>query len=178
MADKKYLVDPKKRFSSRVENYIKYRPSYPVEILDFLKKKKILAKDTSIADIGSGTGILTKIFLDNGNHVYGVEPNNDMRKAAENLLRDYKNFSSVKGSAEATGLEENSINLIIAGQAFHWFDVEKAKKEFKRILKPNGHVVLIWNNRGKAGAEFNLSYENFMLKYGTDYKSVRKNDSI
>ena len=170
------MVDPKKRFSSRVENYIKYRPSYPVEILDFLKKKKILAKDTSIADIGSGTGILTKIFLDNGNHVYGVEPNNDMRKAAENLLRDYKNFSSVKGSAEATGLEENSINLIIAGQAFHWFDVEKAKKEFKRILKPNGHVVLIWNNRGKAGAEFNLSYENFMLKYGTDYKSVRKNE--
>ncbi|MFX0074762.1 MAG: class I SAM-dependent methyltransferase [Candidatus Hermodarchaeota archaeon] len=176
MVDKKYLVDPKKRFSSRVENYIKYRPSYPLEILEFMKKKGMLVENTIIADIGSGTGILTKMFLDNGNHIYGVEPNKDMREAAENLLQDYKNFSSVEGSAEATGLEESSIDLIIAGQAFHWFDVEKAKKEFKRILKPNGHVVLIWNNRGKAGTEFNVNYENFMLKYGTDYKEVRKNE--
>lgn len=176
MGEKEYLVDPKKRFSSRAENYVKYRPSYPLEILDFLKKISILKENTIIADIGSGTGILTKIFLDNGNYVYGVEPNKDMRKAAENLLQDYKNFSSVEGSAEATDLEENCVDLIIAGQAFHWFDVEKAKKEFKRILRPNGNVVLIWNNRGKAGAEFNEKYENFMLKYGTDYKAVRKNE--
>ena len=176
MTEQKYKVDPKKRFSSRVENYIKYRPSYPLEIIDFLKEKKILTENTVIADIGSGTGILTKIFLDNGNCVYGVEPNKDMRKAAENILSDYDNFLSTNGSAEATGLDDNSIDLIIAGQAFHWFDVEQAKKEFKRILKPAGYVVLIWNNRGKAGSEFNRSYDDFMLKYGIDYKEVRKNE--
>ncbi|NVM17646.1 MAG: class I SAM-dependent methyltransferase [Candidatus Lokiarchaeota archaeon] len=176
MVEKKFIVDPKKRFSSRVENYIKYRPSYPLEIIDFLKKKNLLAKNTVIADIGSGTGILTKIFLDNGNQVYGVEPNSDMREAAENILQDYNNFYSIEGSAESTGIEENSIDLIIAGQAFHWFDVEEAKKEFKRILKPNGNVVLIWNNRGKAGSGFNSSYESFTLNYGTDYKEVRKSE--
>ena len=176
MVEKKYLVDPKKRFSSRVENYIKYRPSYPLEIIDFLKKKKILAKDTVIADIGSGTGILTKIFLDNGNRVYGVEPNKDMREAAERTLHGYINFSSFEGSAESTGLEDKSIDLIIVGQAFHWFDVEGAKREFKKILKLDGYVALIWNKRGKAGSDFDRSYEKFTLKYGTDYKAVRENE--
>ena len=176
MAEKKFLVDPKKRFSSRVENYIKYRPSYPSEIIYFLKEKKILAVDTVIADIGSGTGILTKLFLDNGNQVYGVEPNKDMREAAEKNLQGYTNFSSFEGSAESTGLEDKFIDLIIAGQAFHWFDVEEAKREFRRILKPNGNVALIWNKRGKAGSGFDSSYEKFTLKYGTDYKEVRKNE--
>ncbi len=176
MSEKKYKIDPKKRFSSRVENYIKYRPSYPLEIINFLKEKNILTEDTVIADIGSGTGILTRIFLDNGNQVYGVEPNTNMRGAAENILQGYTNFSSIEGSAESTGIEENCIDLIVAGQAFHWFDVEEAKREFKRILKPNGYVALIWNNRGKAGSDFNSSYENFILKYGTDYKEVKKNE--
>jgi SAM-dependent methyltransferase len=99
-----------------------------------------------------------------------------MREAAENILQDYNNFSSIEGSAEATGLEENSIDLIIAGQAFHWFDVEEARIEFRRILKPHSYVVLIWNNRGKGGSDFNSSYENFMLKYGTDYKEVMKKE--
>jgi len=176
MSTRKFAVDPKKRFSSRVENYIKYRPSYPQKIIDFLKEKEILTEDMTIADIGSGTGILTKIFLDNDNVVYGIEPNKDMREAAEKLLYKYSNFSSFEGSAESTGLEDNSIDLIIAGQAFHWFDVEKTKKEFKRILKPNGYVVLIWNDRVKSGSDFNSKYESFILKYGTDYKEVRKNE--
>jgi len=176
MADKKFLEDPKKRFSSRVANYIKYRPNYPIEIIDFLEKKEILAKNTVIADIGSGTGTLTRIFLDHRNRVYGVEPNKDMREAAEKILQEYTNFTSIEGSAEFTGLEENSLNLITAGQAFHWFDIEEAKKEFKRILKPSGNVVLIWNNRAKGGTSFNRDYESFMLKYGTDYKEVMQKE--
>ncbi|HUW88964.1 MAG TPA: class I SAM-dependent methyltransferase [Candidatus Nanopelagicaceae bacterium] len=176
MSSKKYATDPKKRFSNRVENYNKYRPSYPLEIINFLKEENILAKNTIIADIGSGTGILTKIFLDNGNQVYGIEPNKDMREAAEKILHGYINFTSLEGSAESTGLEEYSIELIVAGQAFHWFDVERTKREFKRILKPNGNVALIWNNRGKAGTDFNNSYENFILKYGIDVREVRKNE--
>ena len=176
MSNRKYAIEPKKRFSSRVENYIKYRPNYPLKIIEFLKEKKFLADDTVIADIGSGTGILTRIFLDNGNQVYGVEPNKDMREAAEKFLQGYTKFTSLEGSAESTGLEENCIDLIVAGQAFHWFDVEEAKREFKRILKQSGNVALIWNNRGKAGTNFNSSYENFILKYGIDYKEVRKNE--
>ncbi len=176
MSEKKYKIDPKKRFSSRVENYIKYRPSYPLEIIGFLKEKKVLAENTVIADIGSGTGILTRRFLDNGNQVYGVEPNKDMREAAEKILQEFTNFTSLEGSAESTGLGEDCIDLITAGQAFHWFDVEQAKKEFKRILKPIGNIALIWNNRGKAGTSFNSSYENFILKYGTDYREIRKNE--
>jgi len=176
MVEKKLLEDSKKRFSSRVENYIKYRPKYPLEIIDFLEKKEILAKNTVIADIGSGTGILTKIFLDHGNLVYGVEPNKDMREAAEKILKSYSTFTSIEGSAEDTGLDDYSIDLVIAGQAFHWFDVEEAKKEFKRILKPNGYIVLIWNDRIKSGSNFNSDYERFILKYGTDYKEVRKNE--
>ena len=176
MSEKKYLADPKKRFSSRVENYITYRPSYPLKIIDFLKEKNVLTRDTVIADIGSGTGILTKMFLKNENQVYGIEPNKDMRTAAERILQKYTNFSSIDGSAEFTGLEDDSIDLIIAGQAFHWFDVEEAKREFKRILKPNGNVALIWNNRGKVGSDFNNEYEAFVSKYGIDYKEIRKNE--
>jgi len=98
-----YKSDPKKRFSSRVENYIKYRPSYPQKIIKFLTEKKILKKNNAIADIGSGTGILSELFLKNGNKVYGIEPNPHMRKAAEKLLEKYNNFISIGGSAEKTG---------------------------------------------------------------------------
>ena len=171
-----YKSDPKKRFSSRVENYIKYRPNYPRKIIAFLTEQKILNKNIVIADIGSGTGILSELFLKNGNKVYGIEPNPDMRKAAEKLLEKYNKFISIGGSAEKTGLKESSIDLITAGQAFHWFDVEKTKREFKKILKPNGYVVLIWNNRKKSGDNLSSDYEKFVLKYGTDYKEVRKNE--
>ena len=176
MNELRYKSDPKKRFSSRVENYIKYRPSYPRKIIKFLTEKKILNKNILIADIGSGTGILSELFLKNGNKVYGIEPNPDMRKAAEKLLEKYNKFISISGSAEKTGLKESSIDLITAGQAFHWFDVEKTKREFKKILKPNGYVVLIWNNRKKSGDNLSSDYEKFVLKYGTDYKEVRKNE--
>ncbi|MFX1531287.1 MAG: class I SAM-dependent methyltransferase [Promethearchaeota archaeon] len=176
MVDNGYLADPKKRFSSRVENYIKYRPSYPPKIIEFLTEKKILSKQSIIADIGSGTGILSELFLKNGNKVFGVEPNSEMRKAAEKMLKDYSNFVSIHSSAENTSLLNNSIDLIIVGQAFHWFNVEKTRKEFKNILKSDGYVVLIWNNRRKTGKGFSTQYENLVSKYGTDYKQVRKNE--
>ncbi|MFX0033441.1 MAG: class I SAM-dependent methyltransferase [Candidatus Hodarchaeota archaeon] len=169
-------MDPKERFSSRVENYIKYRPKYPQEVISFLKRKDILLNDSIIADIGSGTGILSEMFLKNGNNVYGVEPNKDMRKAAEKLLKDYTNFISIDGSAEKTGLKENSIDLITAGQAFHWFDVKKTREEFRRIIKPTGYIVLIWNNRRKTAPGFPCESEQLLLKYGKDYKEVQKTE--
>jgi len=172
MIDKKF--NSKKRFSSRVEKYIKYRPSYPPEIIEFLKEKKIYSLSSVIADIGSGTGILSELFLKEGNFVYGVEPNIDMRNAGEKLLRKYSNFLSIDGSAESTTLDSNIIDIITVGQAFHWFNLEKAKLEFLRILKPKGWVILIWNRRRKHTNEFLKEYEKFLLKYGTDYKAIEK----
>jgi ubiquinone/menaquinone biosynthesis C-methylase UbiE len=171
-----FYMDPKERFSSRVENYIKYRPVYPSDIIEFLTNKMILSKDSIIADIGSGTGILSQLFLENGNIVYGIEPNSEMRDAAENILKNYKKFISIDGSAENARLKNNSVDLITAGQAFHWFDVIKAKKEFTRILKSSGYVVLIWNLRKKTMSGFHMDYEQFVLKYGKDYKEIIKRE--
>ncbi|MFW9881868.1 MAG: class I SAM-dependent methyltransferase, partial [Candidatus Thorarchaeota archaeon] len=112
--------------------------------------------------------------LKEGNLVYGVEPNIDMRKAGERLLRNYSNFISIEGSAENIKLESKSIDIITAGQAFHWFNLDKTKIEFLRILKPKGWVVLIWNRRKKETNEFLKDYEEFLLKYGTDYKAIEK----
>ena len=176
MSNRRYLIDPKKRFSSRVENYVKYRPKYPPEIIEFLVGKDILTKDSVVADIGSGTGILSELFLKNGNKVFGVEPNSEMRRAAEKLLEGYSNFVSISSSAENTSLLSNSIDLITVGQAFHWFDIDRTKIEFKDILKPDRFVAIIWNNRRKTSKEFSSQYERFILKYGTDYKEVRKNE--
>ena len=164
--------DSKQRFSNRVENYIKYRPGYPEEIIGYLKEKINLTGSWVIADIGSGTGILSKLFLENGNEVFGVEPNEAMRKAGEEQLKSYTKFKSINGNAEKTGLKENSVNLIVAGQAFHWFDVEKSKIEFKRILKKDGVVSLIWNNRKTDSSKFLREYEDLLINYTVDYKLV------
>jgi len=161
------------RFTDRVENYIKYRPSYPADVIEYLKSEGILKADTVIADIGSGTGLSAEMFLKNGNSVYGVEPNDAMREAAEKLLSAYSNFRSINATAEETALPVNSIDLILCAQAFHWFDIQKVKIEFKRILKPTGRVCLIWNERILDGNPFLVAYEKLLLKYGTDYKNVR-----
>ncbi|HEX8250023.1 MAG TPA: class I SAM-dependent methyltransferase [Pyrinomonadaceae bacterium] len=161
------------RFSNRVENYVKYRPTYPPEVLRFLQSELNLQIDSVIADVGSGTGISTKIFLENGNIVYGVEPNAAMRAAAEDFLKNFPNFKSIDGTSENTTLSDNSIDFVTAAQAFHWFDAKKARKEFKRILKPAGCVVLIWNERQIDTNEFLREYEKFLLEFGTDYAKVR-----
>src|SRR5687767_3870583 len=119
------------RFSDKVEDYVRYRPHYPAEIIPFLVKEAGLKKDWVVADIGSGTGISCEIFLANGNKVIGVEPNKEMREAAEKIFSGQKAFASVSAAAEATSLPDHSVDLVIAGQAFHWFDTEKSKKEFK-----------------------------------------------
>jgi len=161
------------RFSSRVENYIKYRPGYPLETLDILKQDCGLTKGSVIADVGSGTGILSEIFLRNGNKVFGIEPNAPMRVAGEQLLKSFENFVSIDGSAEATTLEPQSVDFVTAAQAFHWFKRSEAKEEFKRILKPAGWVVLIWNERLVDSTPFLRDYESLLLRYGTDYQEIR-----
>lgn len=164
-------LDSTKRFSDRVENYVKYRPRYPQAILSYLAEQIGLTSDSLVADIGSGTGILTELFLRNGNPVFGVEPNEPMRSAAEELLAEYQHFTSLDGTAEATTLPNDSVDLIVAGQAFHWFDPPKARAEFARILKQGGHVALIWNSRLRESA-FMQGYEELLFAYADDYKHI------
>ena len=166
------LADPKQRFSTRVENYIRYRPGYPAGVIDLLRDECGLDKNSVVGDIGSGTGILSVLLLKLGSHVFGVEPNREMREAGERLLADYPNFTSVAASAEDTTLPDNSIDIITASQAFHWFDRAKAKEEFLRILKPDGWVALIWNDRQTTTTPFLVEYEHLLQTYATDYKVV------
>ncbi|MGD0514808.1 MAG: class I SAM-dependent methyltransferase [Terriglobales bacterium] len=161
------------RFSSRVDNYVRYRPGYPGEVLDLLKKKCSLTADSVIADIASGTGIFTRVLLDNGNRVFGVEPNAEMRRAGEEFLRSDPGFTSVAGTAEATTLPDHAVNIVTAAQAAHWFDREKARREFIRILKPGGWCVLLWNERRTDSTPFLREYEQLLLTYGTDYQEIR-----
>lgn len=161
------------RFSDRVENYIRYRPGYPAQVLETLRAECGLTASSSVADIACGTGIFTRLLLENGNPVIGVEPNREMREAAERLLAGYPKFTSVAGSAEATMLAECSVDLATAAQAAHWFDLPKARKEFARILKPQGWAVLIWNERSTGTTPFLRAYEALLLNFATDYQQVR-----
>jgi SAM-dependent methyltransferase len=163
------------RFSDRVDNYVKYRPHYPAEVIDFLKAEKIISENCVVADIGSGTGISAELFLKNNCKVFGVEPNEPMRHAAETILQNYSDknlFISVNGKAEDTGLEDHSADVIVCAQAFHWFNNDWFKRECKRILKPNGIVVLMWNDRRTDSTDFLKVYEDFLQMFGTDYLSV------
>jgi SAM-dependent methyltransferase len=165
--------DATQRFSSRVENYVRYRPSYPHAIVELLTKECGLRRDSIVADIAFGTGIFTKLLLENGNKVFGVEPNADMRKAGELFLVDYPRFTSVAGTAEDTTLDDHSVDIVTAAQAAHWFDLKKARQEFIRITKPGGWSVLLWNERSIHSTPFLRAYEEVLLNFGTDYNEVR-----
>lgn len=165
--------NPTSRFSDRVENYVLYRPGYPAEVLQTLKTECNLSPDSVIADVASGTGIWTRMLLENGNPVFAVEPNPNMRSTGARLLAAYPQFTSVDGTAEATTLADRSIDFITAAQAAHWFHRASARREFIRILKPGGWMVLLWNERLTDSSEFLRKYEKLLLTYGTDYREVR-----
>ncbi len=166
------MTDSTQRFSDRVEHYIKYRPGYPQAIVDLLVTDCQLSHDSIVVDIGSGTGILAELFLKHGNRVFGVEPNTEMRGAAERLLQHYPQFISVSGTAEATTIADQSADFVTAGQAFHWFDRHVFHAECARILKPHGWVALIWNDRRTDSTPFLQAYEQCLLTYGVDYTAV------
>ncbi|HEY4111665.1 class I SAM-dependent methyltransferase [Puia sp.] len=159
------------RFSDRVEDYVKYRPHYPAAILSLLADVYGFNTGWAVADIGAGTGISTELFLRNGNRVYAVEPNREMRTKAEELLGSYPGFVSVDGTAGATGLHDGCVQLILAGQAFHWFDPVKSRAEFARISSPGAVVALVWNER-MMDSEFEKEYEALILQYAGEYRTV------
>jgi len=164
---------PTARFSDRVENYVRYRPGYPPEVLDLLRAECGLRPSHIVADIASGTGVFTRLLLENGNFVFAVEPNLEMREMGVQQLKSYPRLVSVAGTAEETTLRSASVNFVTAAQAAHWFNLPRARAEFVRILKPDGWCVLIWNERRTATTPFLRDYEQLLLTYGTDYKEVR-----
>jgi len=166
------MSDPTARFGDRVADYVATRPGYPPAVLDILRAEAGLTPESVIADVGSGTGLSSEMFLKNGNTVYGVEPNAEMRAAGEQLLAKYPYFHSVTGTAEATTLPDASIDLVVAGQAFHWFDPPRARAEFRRILRPHGLIALMWNTRRLDTSPFLRGYEALLQRFGTDYREV------
>jgi len=168
------FTDAKQRFSNRVADYVRYRPVYPAAVLDLLRADCGLRPGHVIADIGSGTGFLSELFLKNGNRVYGVEPNAEMRQAGEEYLASYDGFSSIEGSAESTAISDSSVDFVTAGQAFHWFEPDAARTEFARILKPGGWVVVLWNERLTDTTPFLRDFEALLHKFGTDYTKVNE----
>jgi SAM-dependent methyltransferase len=167
-------IAPTERFSSRVETYVRFRPSYPKGVIDVLRDECGLSSESVVADIGFGTGLFTRLLLENGNRVFGVEPNPDMRRAGEEYLAAFANFTSVGGTAESTTLPDHSVDLITSAQAAHWFKRGEAVREFQRILKPSHYVVLIFNDRQVKGSAFADDYESLVVKYGTDYSEVQR----
>lgn len=165
--------DSKERFSTRVDNYARHRPGYPREILGLLERECGLTSHSVVADIGSGTGIFSEIFLEHGNEVHAVEPNEEMRASAEREHTRHAKFHSVAGSAEATNLRDASVDIIAAAQAFHWFQPTAARREFRRVLRPHGFAVILWNNRKNSGTAFLEVYEGLLQRFGTDYADVR-----
>ena len=166
------VSDPTSRFSDRVRDYVRWRPGYPPAVLQALRKDLGLQPSHVVADVGSGTGILSRLFVENGNVVYGVEPNREMAAAAVADLGGTGRFHDVDGRAEATSLPDRCADLVTAGQAFHWFKVPESRAEFRRILRPGGGVALVWNLRKLDSTPFLRDYEAFLHRWSNDYEEV------
>lgn len=167
------MTDPKKRFSERVQDYVRYRPDYPAGVLDFLTANCGLNKDSVVADVGCGTGISSRLFLDKGCTVHGIEPNIEMLDAAREYLAEHSRFIPVNAQAEATTLPDDSIDLVTSFQAFHWFDHESVGREFKRITRPGGWAAIVWNERKLDATPFLIEYEKLLKRHALDYDEVR-----
>ena len=164
----------KNRFSGMAENYNRFRPTYSSDTIRFLNDAIDFNENLVLADIGAGTGISSKMFLENGNEVYAVEPNEDMRIVLERVLSKYEKFHSVEGSSEVTNLQSESIDVVISAQSLHWFNPKLATKEFSRILKSNGMIVVLYNIRRNNLEGFMSEYSDLISKYGEKY--INKSD--
>jgi SAM-dependent methyltransferase len=167
--------DPTRRFAYRADVYARFRPSYPRQVTALLQEECGLSSASRVADIGSGTGLLSELFLDLGCEVFGVEPNLEMRRTGEQLLARHSRFHSVDGRAETTTLPDASVDFVAAGQAFHWFEPAASRREFHRILKPGGHLVLLWNERA-GGPGFQAAYDALVRRYAPETGRIKLDD--
>lgn len=168
------IPNPTERFTGRVESYRRYRPRYPAELVDWLRAECGLREDAAVVDVAAGTGLLTEIFLAAGFAVTAIEPNDEMRAACAILEAKYPQLRCVAGTAEATGLPVASADLITVAQAMHWFDLERTRAEFGRVLRPGGGCAVIYNNRRLGGDAFHEGYERLLREFGIDYVNVKE----
>lgn len=166
--------DATQRFGARADAYARARPAYPQQAVVALVRALALPAGSCIVDLGCGTGLSSEAFLRSGFRLIGVEPNQAMRAHAAQLSARYRRFAVVDGRAESTGLDAACADLVIAAQAFHWFDVEAARKEALRILRRPPRAALIWNDRRTEGSEFARGYEQLLLRFGTEYRAVQE----
>lgn len=164
--------DSTTRFANRVDDYVRGRPGYPLELIAILQREAGLRAGQRIADLGCGTGLSSELFLDRGYSVVGIERQAAMRAAADRRLSSRPGWSSVDGRAEATGLAEASVHWVVAFQAFHWFDPSATRRELLRILVPGGRVALVWNARRATGSPLLEDYERLLERHGRDYRQV------
>lgn len=158
-----------RRFDGKVAEYARYRERYAPEILlPLLRDWCGLTPQWKVADIGAGTGLLSDVFVANGNHVFAVEPNAEMREMFARLHEDLSLIEIVDGTAENTSLEDRSVEIVAVGRAMHWFDTERAMEEFRRILKPGGWIAIIAFGRAQAGREENEAFEKVLRERATD----------
>ena len=160
-----------RRFSRKAVLYDQFRPRYPMELLAFLGTYITPGSEQTVADIAAGTGIFTEQIAQWGTTVFVVEPNRSMGKLAQTRLKKYKNCVFVNGTAEFTGLRGDSVDLVVSAQAFHWFDLDKAKAEFRRIGRKNLLVAVVWNLRNTESV-FEQAYEALLRQFGIDYLNV------
>ncbi len=163
---------PTERFTNLADNYARYRPGYPPGAIELLRSRCGLGAATSVADLGSGTGILTELLLKCGAQVFAVEPNDAMRAAAQAALAGYPRFTSLSASAESTTLATESVDLLVAGQAFHWFDVPRARPEALRVLRSGGWAALLWNERPRQPSAFFVEYDALLNAHAADYARI------
>ncbi|WP_424680810.1 class I SAM-dependent methyltransferase [Frateuria sp. YIM B11624] len=164
--------DPTARFSDRVGDYVRHRPDYPPALLAWLQREFGISPDWAVADVGAGTGISSRMFLEAGYRVTAVEPNAAMRAAAVEWLGSHPRFQAIDGRADATDLPDASMDLVVVAQAFHWFDPAATHREFGRILRAGGLAAIFWNSRKLAGTPFLDGYEALLRRYGIDYAMV------
>ncbi|MEW5974660.1 MAG: class I SAM-dependent methyltransferase [Acidobacteriota bacterium] len=157
---------------------MKYRPGFPPALIEFLVNQCGLTSDCVVADVGSGTGLLTEVFLRNNNVVFGIEPNRKMREAACRNLARYPQFRSVDATAEGTTLQDHSVDFVTVGRALHWFDYDRAFSEFLRIMKPGAWAVMVWmKRRNSPPFAFAYAYESLLLTYSVDHQEKRQSQS-
>ena len=147
------------KFDNKGKLYAKGRPGYPNKLFEHLIENNIISNNSTVADIGSGTGLFTVQLSPSVGKIYAVEPNGDMRRVAEERYEEYDNTVSVDGTAENTSLGEKSVDFVTVAQAFHWFDRPSFKIECQRILKPNGKILLVWNDRDTSSELIKENYE-------------------
>jgi SAM-dependent methyltransferase len=171
-------VDPRQRFSTLVDDYASYRPSYPVEAWQWIESATGMGPHTVACDLGSGTGIATRALLERCARVFAVEPNAEMRASAERALAHAAGFVSVDGAAEATTLPDGCVDVVLAAQAFHWFQLDRARRELRRILKPGGFLALLWNERLVDASPFLVGLEALLLAWCPEYTQICHKSSM